>query len=197
MLVEGFDQSREQSFSISPRSCHHRVDFVGLMRAVQEPQYLSHQRPQLSLVEPDWNRLPLHGMEDPEPAVGDRGGFGGVGRKLPLKRTVRLPPAPNVLLQIETGADHLRIGIFQSPPAIGIVERGPLGKDIADGCIDRAGEKPMGLMETRDDFRRYSCNKWKRPGRVRALQLDPGPRREAEILSAWQAFPDLAHGYEC
>ena len=161
------------------------------MRAVQEPQYLSHQRPQLSLVEPDRNRLPLHGMEDPEPAVGDRGGFGGVGRKLPLKRTVRLPPTTNVLLQIGAGADHLRIGIFQSPLTIGIVERGPLGKDIADGRIDRAGEKAMGFMETRDDFGRHPCNKGKGPGRVRALQLNPGPGREAEILFFRQTVPDL------
>ena len=65
MLVKGFDQSREQSFSISPRSSHYRFDFVGLMRAVQEPQDLSHQRSQWSLIEPDRNRLPLHRMEDP------------------------------------------------------------------------------------------------------------------------------------
>ena len=137
MLMKGFDQSREHAFSISPRGRHRRVDFVGLMRTVQEPQYLSHQRPQLSLVEPDRNRLPLYGMEDPEPAVGDRGGFGGIGRKLPLKRTVRLPPTTNMLLQIGAGADHLRIGILQSPLTIRIVKRGPLGKDIADGRCAR------------------------------------------------------------
>ena len=194
MLVEGFDQSREHSLSISPRCRHHRFDFVGLMRAVQEPQDLSHQRPQLSLVEPDWNRLPLHGMEDPEPAIRDRGGFGGIGRKLPLKRTVRLPPTTNVLLQIGAGADHLRIGIFQSPLTIGIVERGSLGKDIADGRIDRTGEKAVGLMETRDDFGRHPCNKGKGPGRVRTLQLDPGPRRQAEILLFGQTVPDLHDG---
>src|SRR5438094_3526864 len=73
MLMKGFDQSREQAFSISPRGRHHRVDFVGLVCAVQEPQYLSHQGSQLSLLEPDRNRLPLHGMEDSEPAVGNSG----------------------------------------------------------------------------------------------------------------------------
>jgi hypothetical protein len=80
---------------------------------------------------------------------------------------------------------------------IGIVERGPLGKDIADGRIDRAGEEAMGFMETRDDFGGHPCNKWKGTGRVRALQLNPDPGREAEIVSARQAVPDLAHGYEC
>src|SRR5688572_9812308 len=122
-------------------------------------------------------------MEDPKPAVDDRRGFGGIGRKLPLKRTVRPPPTPNVLLQIGTGADYLRIGIFQSPLTIGVVERGSLGKDIADSRIDRAGKQAVCLVETCDNFRRHPCNKGKGPWRVRALQLNPGPGREAEILS--------------
>src|SRR6185295_3976092 len=121
--------------------------------------------------------------EDPEPAVDDHGGFGGIGRKLPLKCTVRSAATPYVLLQIGAGVDHLRIGILQSPLTIGIVERGSLGKDIADGRIDRAGEETVGLMETCDYFRRHPCNKGKWPWRVRALQLNPGPGREAEILS--------------
>ena len=53
-----------------------------------------------------------------------------------------------MLLQIGVGADHLRIGIFQSPLTIGIIERSPLGKDIANGRIDRAGEEAMGFMAT-------------------------------------------------
>jgi hypothetical protein len=89
-----------------------------------------------------------------------------------------------VLLQIGTGVDNLRIGILQSPLTIGIVERGSLGKDIADGRIDRAGEEAVGLMETCDNFGRHPCNKGKRSWRVRALQLNPGPGREAQIVSA-------------
>ena len=133
-------------------------------------------------------------MEDSEPAVGNSGGFGRVGRKLPLKRTVRLPPTTNVLLQIGAGADDFRIGIFQSPLTIGIVERSPLGKDIADGRIDRAGEEAMGFMETGDDFWCHPSNKGKGPGGVRALQLNPGPGCEAEILVFRQTVPNLHAG---
>jgi hypothetical protein len=100
-----------------------------------------------------------------------------------LKRTVRPPATQNVLLEIGASVDHFRIGILQSPLTIGIVERGSLGKDIADGGIERAGEEAVGLMETYDNFGRHPCNKGKWPWRVRALQLNPGPGREAEIVS--------------
>jgi hypothetical protein len=52
---------------------------------------------------------------------------------------------------------------------IGIVERSPFRKDIADGSIKRAGEEAVGLMKTGDHFWRHPCNKGKRPGRVRTL----------------------------
>jgi hypothetical protein len=67
------------------------------------------------------------------------------------------------------GSNHLRIRIFQSPLAIGIVDRSPFRKDIADSRIERAGEEAMGFMETCDDFGRYPRNKGKWAGRVRAL----------------------------
>ena len=81
--------------------------------------------------------------------------------------------------------------VNDKPLTIGIVERGPFGKNIADGRIDCAGEEAMGFMETRDDFGRHPCNKRKGPGRLRALQLNPGPGREAEILIARERVPDL------
>src|SRR3954471_5148560 len=108
-------------------------------------------------------------MEDPEPAVGDCGGSRRIGRKLPLKRTVRPPTTTNVLSQIVPSVDDFCIGILESPLTVRVVERSSFGKDIANSRIDRAGKKRMGLLETGDDFWSHSCEKRKGPGRLGAL----------------------------
>ncbi len=104
-----------------------------------------------------------------------------------------LAAASNVPAQVGTGVDDLGIGVFEPPLAVRIVDRRPLGEDIADGGIDRTGQQGMGFLQRSDDVRSKSADKGKGTWRLRAFQLHPTPGSKTQKVFAWQLGPSRAH----
>ena len=140
VLVQRLDQLEQDRLRFARRGRDHGPDLVGLMGAVQHTEDFAHRRAEKTLIESDRYGLPLDRMENAQAAVGDGGGFRRVGREVPLKAPVGFTSAANMLFEIGAGVHQFRIGIFQPPLPVGVIQRGAFREDIADGRIDGAGQ---------------------------------------------------------
>ena len=125
--------------------------------------------------------------------MGHRRRLPGVQGKLPLERAVRSPPTPDVGAQMRSRLDQFSVGIFQTPPAFGIVERPPVSEHVADGRVDGTLHEVVGFLEAGYDFGVHAPQERKGSRMFRALELDPRPRVQAQVVVANPASPDVGH----
>lgn len=74
VLNEQFHQLGEQPFGLPSRRRHDGPNRPGLLRAIQHAQQFPDHRAHRTF-EGHRNRLPLHGVEDAQTGIDDRGGF--------------------------------------------------------------------------------------------------------------------------
>ncbi|OLB66892.1 MAG: hypothetical protein AUH96_07865 [Nitrospirae bacterium 13_2_20CM_2_61_4] len=89
--------------------------------------------------------------------------------------------------------DQFSVGVFQTPPAFGIVKRPPVSEYIADGRVDGALHEVVGFLEAGYDFRIHAADERQGAGRLRAFQFDPAPGHQPEKVLAVQCIPDVGH----
>ena len=126
-----------------------------------------------------------------EAAVRNGCGLSGISREFPLKGAVRSAATADVSLKIGSGIDQLCIGIFESSPTFGLVQRCPFREDIADCGIDRAGQETMSLVQAGHNIRGNAADERKGARGLRTFQLSPTPRDETHIMVARQGLPDF------
>ena len=78
--------------------------------------------------------------------------------------------------QVRPRLDQFGVGVLQSPAAVRIVERPPVGEHVADGGVDRALHEVVGFLEAGHDFWIHAPEERKGSRKFRAFELDPRPR---------------------
>jgi hypothetical protein len=92
-----------------------------------------------------------------------------------LEGTIGAAAACDVGAEMWSGLHKFGIGVFQATGYGRIVKHGSMGKDIADGRLNGAEQKPMSFVKARDHRRIDSRDQRKRSRGLGRLHLDPGP----------------------
>ncbi|RMH32763.1 MAG: hypothetical protein D6690_12730 [Nitrospirae bacterium] len=123
-----------------------------------------------------------HRIAHAQARVSEDGGLRRIQRIVPMKCSVGLPPALDVVRSLGTRMHHLDIGIFQATAKGWVGGRRPPGKHVADGNIDSPREALVHIVETQDHCWVHASEKRKRMGWVCAFKFHPDPRSQTHVL---------------
>ena len=112
-----------------------------------------------------------------------------LGPSVATKTSVSSP----VTTDAESRLDQFSVGVFQTPPAFGIVKRPPVSEYIADGRVDGALHEVVGFLEAGYDFGIHAAKERKGSRKFRAFELGPRPRVQAQVMIGAPAIPDVGH----